>query len=101
MPQNETRRSLKYIKNVQYRTVFRPEVLHSAVVKTRELTPKQISSVPCITCGAAVGEACELHTGAPRTEPHRDRKLSAAEAVEARSLKPQHTLRLVTAAPIS
>ena len=52
------------------------------VVKTKELTPKQILSVPCPTCGAAIEEACELHTGARRTEPHRDRKLSAAEAVE-------------------
>jgi hypothetical protein len=59
--------------------------LHDVVVKTKELTPKQILSVPCSTCGAAVGEACELHTGAPRTEPHRDRKLSAAEAAEAKS----------------
>jgi len=56
--------------------------LHYAVVKTKELTPKQILSVPCNTCGAAVGEACELHTGALRTEPHRDRRLSAAEAAE-------------------
>jgi len=54
-------------------------------VKTKELTPKQILSVPCATCGAAIGEACELHTGALRTEPHRDRKLSAAEAVEKKS----------------
>ncbi len=52
------------------------------VVKTKELTPKQILSVPGTTCGAATGEACELHTGTLRTEPHRDRKLSAAEAVE-------------------
>jgi hypothetical protein len=56
--------------------------LHYRDVKTKELTPKQVLSVPCTTCGAAVGEVCELHTGAPRTEPHRDRKLSAAEAVE-------------------
>lgn len=56
--------------------------LHYTTVKARELTPKQILAVPCSTCGAAVGEVCELHTGAPRTEPHRDRKLSAAEAVE-------------------
>ena len=56
--------------------------MHDVVVKTKELTPKQMRSVPCSTCGAAVGEACELHTGAPRTEPHRNRKLSAAEAVE-------------------
>jgi len=56
--------------------------LHDVVMKTKELTPEQILSVPCATCGAAIGEACELHTGALRTEPHRDRKLSAAEAVE-------------------
>ena len=51
-------------------------------VKTKDLTPKQILSVLCTTCGAAIGEACELNTGQLRTEPHRDRKLSAADAVE-------------------
>ncbi|MFZ0417511.1 MAG: hypothetical protein WAM04_05370 [Candidatus Sulfotelmatobacter sp.] len=56
--------------------------LHYVLVKSKELTPKQILSVPCTTCGAAIGEACELHTGTLRTEPHRDRKLTAAEAVE-------------------
>jgi hypothetical protein len=56
--------------------------LHYMAVKTKELTLKQILSVPCPTCGAATQEGCELHTGGPRTEPHRDRKLSAAEAVE-------------------
>jgi hypothetical protein len=61
--------------------------LHYVGVKTKELTPKQILSVPCATCGAAIGEACELHTGALRTEPHRDRKLSAAEAVDAKVSK--------------
>jgi hypothetical protein len=34
-----------------------------------------------------IGEACELHNGAPRTEPHRDRKLSAAETMEKRAIK--------------
>jgi len=42
--------------------------------------------VPCNTCGAAIGEVCELHTGAARTEPHRDRKLSAAEAIETKPI---------------
>ena len=70
-------------------------------MKTRELSSNQVFSVPCTTCGAAVGEVCELHSGAPRTEPHRDRKLTAAEAVEAKTLKPQRTLRLVGAAPVS
>jgi hypothetical protein len=66
---------------------FPSTVLHYKQVKTRELTTKQILTVPCATCGAAIGEVCELHTGAPRTEPHRDRKLSAAEAVETRLRK--------------
>jgi hypothetical protein len=61
--------------------------LHYVVVKTKELTPKQILSVRCPTCGAATGEACELHSGALRFEPHRDRKLSAAEAVETKPSK--------------
>jgi hypothetical protein len=61
--------------------------LHYEGVKTKELTPKQILSVPCPTCGAALEEGCVLHTGARRTEPHRDRKLSAAEAVETKASK--------------
>jgi hypothetical protein len=67
--------------------LWRSETLHHVLVKTKELTPTQILSVPCNTCGAAIGEICELHTGAPRTEPHRDRKLSAAEAVETKIRK--------------
>jgi hypothetical protein len=58
------------------------EMLHYVAVKTKELTPKQILSVTCPTCGASTQEPCELHTGDLRTEPHRDRKLSAAEAME-------------------
>jgi len=51
-------------------------------VKAKDLTAKQLLAVSCPTCGAAVGEVCELNTGAPRTEPHRDRKLSAADSAE-------------------
>jgi len=61
--------------------------LHHAVMKAKELMPKQILSVPCTTCGAAIGKVCELHTGAPRSEPHRDRKLAAAEAMETKTGK--------------
>jgi len=71
--------------------------VHYGSVKTRELTPEQILSVPCPTCGAAIEEICELQTGAPRTEPHRDRKLSAAEAVETNPANDsiRHSRRLV------
>jgi len=56
-------------------------------VKARELSLKQIQSVACPTCAAAIHEPCELHSGALRYEPHRDRKLAAADAVEAKSRK--------------
>ncbi len=39
-------------------------------------------SVPCPSCAVASEERCLLHSGAPRSEPHVDRKLSAAEAIE-------------------
>jgi hypothetical protein len=62
---------------------FRSSVLsHSVKMKRKELTPDQVSSVPCPTCGVAVGEGCVLHSGAPRSEPHVDRKFAAAEAIE-------------------
>jgi hypothetical protein len=72
----------QFIENEQYRAFSHRKMFHHVAVKTKELTPKQILSVPCPTCGAATEEPCELHTGALRTEPHRDRKLSAAEAME-------------------
>ncbi len=46
----------------------------------KALTPKKILAIRCPTCGAAPKEKCELSTGQPRTEPHRDRRLIAADA---------------------
>jgi hypothetical protein len=77
-----TRRLANVLKMTNIEHFSSCGALHYVAMKTRELTPKQILSVPCPTCGAATEEACELHTGALRTEPHRDRKLSAAEAME-------------------
>jgi hypothetical protein len=53
-------------------------------MKTRELTLKQINSMPCTTCWAAIGEACELHSGALRFAPHQDRRFAAMDAIEAK-----------------
>jgi hypothetical protein len=53
---------------------------HSVQMKRNELTPKQLSSVPCPTCGSAVGERCVLHSGALRSGPHITRKFDAIEA---------------------
>jgi len=62
---------------------FRGQVLsHSALMKRKELTPKQLVSVPCPTCGAAAGKRCVLYSGALRSEPHVDRMFAAIEAIE-------------------
>ncbi|MGH2508924.1 MAG: zinc finger domain-containing protein [Ktedonobacteraceae bacterium] len=54
-------------------------------MRVRELTQKQVSSVPCPTCGVAVGQRCVLNTGALRIEPHPDRRFSAAAVIERKS----------------
>jgi hypothetical protein len=43
------------------------------------VTEKQVLAVRCPTCGAKPGERCELNTGQPRTDPHRDRWLIAED----------------------
>ncbi len=55
-------------------------------MKTKELTRKQILSARCPTCGVAVGKRCILVAGGPRNEPHGNRKLLAAEAVEIKGI---------------
>jgi len=47
----------------------------------KELSPKQqVLAIPCPTCGAAPGEKCELSTGQPRTDSHRDRRVIAKDS---------------------
>ena len=50
----------------------------------KKLTLKQVLAIRCPTCGVGPGEKCELSTGQPRTHPHRDRRLEAAEDDAAR-----------------
>jgi hypothetical protein len=45
----------------------------------KPLSLKKIIAVRCPTCGAAPSEKCELTTGQPRTNPHRDRRVIAKE----------------------
>jgi len=40
---------------------------------------EQALKVRCPTCGAKPGEKCELSTGLPRTDPHRNRRLVGLE----------------------
>jgi hypothetical protein len=42
-------------------------------------TKKETLAIRCPTCGAKPGEKCELNTGQPRTDPHRDRPLIASD----------------------
>jgi len=51
-------------------------------MKKKELTPRQLCSVLCPTCGAVAGKRCETGVGGIRFFPHKDRKFLAAEAVE-------------------
>ena len=53
----------------------------------KDLTARQLFSVPCPRCGAATGHICEVHSGGLRFEPHLDRKLSAIEAVERKRMQ--------------
>jgi hypothetical protein len=45
----------------------------------KKLSPKQVLTIRCPTCGAAPGEKCELATGQARTDPHRDRRVIAKD----------------------
>jgi len=50
---------------------------------TKRIT-KLILAVSCPTCGAAPRQKCELHSGQPRTSPHRYRRLDAADKQQAK-----------------
>jgi hypothetical protein len=66
--------------------VLRLVLSHCSQMKKSDLTAKQLFSVPCPTCGVSSGERCLLHSGAPRTQAHLDRKLSAVEALETKRI---------------
>jgi len=51
-----------------------PALLQDAVMKVKK---EKALAIRCPTCGAKPGEKCELSTGLPRINPHRDRRLAA------------------------
>ena len=59
---------------------------HPVRMKKSELTLRQVSAVPCPTCGVAIGMPCVLHSGGKRLEPHVDRKLAAIKSLEKDSI---------------
>ncbi len=53
--------------------------MQGVAMKAKKNKAEQALSVSCPTCGAKRGEKCELSTGLPRTEPHRDRRIASKE----------------------
>jgi hypothetical protein len=52
----------------------------------------QAFAVRCPTCGAAPGEKCELTSGQPRTDPHRERRVTARlRPIERKKVKMKET----------
>jgi len=84
---SQYRSQKKLLRLANIEQMPRPGIVYYGVMKIKELTLKQILSVACPTCGAAPKEVCKLHSGTPRIEPHRDRKYSAAEALETKPAK--------------
>jgi len=75
-------------KSEQYCTCPVFVTLASCRMKIRP-TKHQLLSFPPPTCGAAIKEPCELNIGYPRHEPHRDRKLTAADALQPQAILKQ------------
>jgi hypothetical protein len=73
---------LIFFQTVPNGAAFPHFLSHSLSMRMKDLTPQQLSSVPCPVCGAPPGKRCLLHSGALRNELHIDRKLAAAEAIE-------------------
>lgn len=81
-----TAKSMSAIRNVAT-TMFLYKIDHFSsadchsiiTLKAKKPTLKQVQAVRCPACGAGPGKKCELSTGQPRTEPHRDRRLIAAD----------------------
>jgi hypothetical protein len=73
--------------SVQNGTVSRLQLFYCGRMKKKELSPKQLFSIPCPTCGVAAGIGCVLHSGAPRSSPHIDRKFSAMDAIERKQIR--------------
>jgi hypothetical protein len=51
-------------------------------MRMRNVTPALLLSVPCPICEVAAGNPCVFHSGVPRSEPHLDRKILAADTLE-------------------
>jgi hypothetical protein len=73
-------------ESVQIWTVLRYGSQYPWSVRMTDVTPQLLLAVPCPTCGVDAGKHCLLHTGEPSPDPHIDRKLDAAEAIETENI---------------
>jgi len=71
--------SKKFRAGMTVRNYRDNEVVFFATLMKKKLGPKRILAVGCPTCGAPPGVRCELNTGQPRLEPHRDRRMIAKD----------------------
>jgi hypothetical protein len=69
-------------RRVERSSFYRCSCGNISRMKIRDLTKKQLSSVPCPMCGVPAGHRCLLQAGGLRKEPHTDRKLVATDMVE-------------------
>jgi hypothetical protein len=84
--QNSARNHGRYLtlRTVRWRADAAAWLEYCPSAMRKELTPQQISSVPCPTCGVQPREKCQLNTGQPRNNPHRDCRLFAADKLNSR-----------------
>jgi hypothetical protein len=63
----------------------------------RNVTPALLLSVPCPICDVVAGNPCVFHSGVPRSEPHLDRKILAADNLETkRTQRPTPVAKLLS-----
>jgi len=53
---------------------------------TSDLSPELSLAIPCPTCGVDAGKLCLLHSGGLSPDPHIDRTLDAAKAIETKTV---------------
>ena len=69
-------------------TVLRDASPYAWSVRMTDLTPQLLLAVPCPTCGVDAGKDCLSHSGGLSSEPHIDRTLDAAKAIETNNAQP-------------
>lgn len=70
-------RAVQFVQRVGFR-----KLENKNYIQVREPTIIRVNAIRCPTCGAPGGQECESSTGYSRSEPHQERRLAAAEALD-------------------